>query len=107
MLDQTFDPGAQNERTALAWTRTGLALLVGVVLATRLAAGPLGVVAVVFGVVVAPLAVTVLVLARRRYHRAHNALHGRHALPDGRLAGLVTVVTLALALLEVAYAIVG
>lgn len=105
MIDQTFDDGAQNERTALAWTRTALALLVGVVLATRLAAEPLGVVAVVFGVVVAPIPVAILALARRRYRRSHEALHAERALPDGKLPALVAVVALLLALLEVAYAL--
>lgn len=107
MADRTFDRGAQNERTALAWTRTALAMLVGVVLAARVAAEPLGVAAVVFGVVVAPIAVAVLVLARRRYHRSHEALHMAGALPDGRLPALVAVVTLLLALLEIAYAVAG
>lgn len=106
MLDQTFDPGAQNERTAMAWTRTTLALLVGVVLAARLAAEPLGIVAVVFGVVVASLALAMLVLARRRYRRAHDALHAEDALPDGKLPAMVTVIAVLLALLEITYTVI-
>lgn len=102
---RTFDDGAQNERTALAWTRTSLSLLVGVVLAARLTAGTLGVAAVVFGIVVVPLALAMLVWAGRRYRLAHDALHAAEALPDGRLPALVTLVTLLLALLEIAYAV--
>ncbi|SDT64029.1 DUF202 domain-containing protein [Jiangella sp. DSM 45060] len=105
MAERTYDHGAQNERTALAWTRTALALLVGVVLATRLAAEPLGPAAVVFGLVVAPVAVAVLLLARRRYRRSHEALHADRALPDGKLPALVALVTLLLAVLEIAYAL--
>ncbi|MBB5786585.1 YidH family protein [Jiangella mangrovi] len=105
MTEETYDRGAQNERTALAWIRTSLALLVGVVLASRLAAEPLGPAAVVFGLVVAPVALLVLVLARRRYRRSHEALHADRALPDGKLPGLVALVTLLLGVLEIAYAI--
>lgn len=104
-MEQTFDSGAQNERTSLAWTRTALALLVGVVLATRLAAEPMGAVAVAFGAVVAPVAGVILVMARRRYKRAHVALHHEASLPDGRLPAMVAVVTALLAVLEVAYAL--
>lgn len=107
VLERTYDPGAQNERTSLAWTRTALALFVGVVLAARLAADPLGVFALGFGVLVAPLAIIVLLLARRRYRHAHDALHREDALPDGRLPALVAVVTMLLAALELAYALIG
>ncbi|TDC48651.1 DUF202 domain-containing protein [Jiangella ureilytica] len=105
MSGSTYDRGAQNERTALAWTRTALALLVGIVLASRLAAESLGPAAVVFGLVVAPAALLVLLLARRRYRRSHEALQTARALPDGKLPGLVALVTLLLAVLEIAYAL--
>lgn len=105
MEARTHDHGAQNERTALAWTRTALALLVGVVLATRLAAEPLGPAAVVFGLLVAPVALLILVLARRRYRLSHEALHAERVLPDGKLPALVALVALLLAVLEIAYAL--
>jgi putative membrane protein len=60
---------------------------------------------VVFGLVVAPGALLVLLLARRRYRRSHEALQAARALPDGKLPGLVALVTLLLAALEIAYAI--
>ncbi|WP_129666949.1 DUF202 domain-containing protein [Phytoactinopolyspora endophytica] len=105
--ERTFDPGAQNERTALAWTRTGLALLLAVVLASRLTAEPLGLAALAFGLVVAPIAVAILVLARRRYGAAHRSLHVAQPLPDGRLPALATTVTVLLALLEIVFAVAG
>lgn len=102
-----IDPGAQNERTSLAWTRTALALLVGVILVSRITVEDLGITAVVFGIAVAPLAILVVLLAGRRYRAAHSALQTRRALPDGRLPALVTAVVLLLAILEMAYAIVA
>ncbi|NED99335.1 DUF202 domain-containing protein [Phytoactinopolyspora halotolerans] len=103
--ERTFDPGAQNERTALAWTRTGLALLLAVVLASRLTAGPLGLAALAFGLLTAPFAAAILVLARRRYQLAHRSLRRAGHLPDGRLPALAAAVTLLLALLEIAFTV--
>jgi uncharacterized membrane protein YidH (DUF202 family) len=61
------DIGAQPERTALAWRRTALALVVGSVVAARLTAPVLGVLAVAMGVVGAGLAAAVWGSAGRRY----------------------------------------
>ena len=79
-----FDPGLQNERTALAWTRTGLALLVAVLLASRITVGELGVVTVIFTIFTLPLAVNVLVSAGRRYRISRRALESATLLPDAR-----------------------
>lgn len=105
MIERTHDPGAQNERTSLAWTRTGLALLVASLLAGRFAAARLGPVAVVAGAIAAGTVVAVLYLARRRYRVGHTALHAGAALPDGRLPALVTMVVILLAVLELGYAV--
>ncbi|HEU0041223.1 MAG TPA: DUF202 domain-containing protein [Jiangellaceae bacterium] len=103
--EHPYDVGAQNERTSLAWTRTGLALLVGVVLAVRLTADRLGNVAALFASAMVPAAVGVLVMATRRYRAAHAALHAGRALPSGRLPALVAAVTCLLGLLEITYAL--
>ncbi|HEY9411246.1 MAG TPA: DUF202 domain-containing protein [Jiangellaceae bacterium] len=105
MIQRTHDAGAQNERTSLAWTRTGLALLVASLLAGRFAAARLGPVAVVAGAIAAGTVVAVLYLARRRYRVGHAALHGGAPLPDGRLPALVTIVVTLLAVLELGYAV--
>jgi putative membrane protein len=103
--EHPYDVGAQNERTSLAWTRTGLALLVGVVLAVRLTADRLGIAVALFASVMLPVAVGVLVMAARRYRAAHSALHAGRALPSGRLPGLVAAMTCLLGVLEIAYAL--
>jgi putative membrane protein len=105
VTDRTFDPGAQNERTSLAWTRTGLAVLVAAVLATRLTVGHLGGLALVAGALAVPAGLAVLVLAVRRYQAAHRALHDGSPLPDGRLPALVSAAVLLVGALEVAYAL--
>src|SRR5690606_15397845 len=92
-----FDPGAPIERTSLAWTRTALALLVGVAIVARITVAQLGLIAVVVAVVVAPIAALALVLGRRRYEAANKVLASNdphRTLPDGRLPGLVTAVVL-------------
>ena len=83
-MDQ-WDAGVQNERTALAWQRTALALFGAILLAARLGFRQWPV-ATAF--VLAPalaLAVAMLRLSGRRYRRAHAALNGAGRTPGGRL----------------------
>jgi len=63
----TPDRGAQPERTALAWRRTALSVAGSSVVAARLSAPSLGVVAVAVGVLGAALAAAVWWTADRRY----------------------------------------
>ncbi|MGH8775483.1 MAG: DUF202 domain-containing protein [Jiangellaceae bacterium] len=94
--------GLSGERTALAWVRTALALLAAVLLAGRLAADRLGVVAAAFVLLAVPMAAVVLAGARRRYRAAHAApapTSGR----DGRLPASVAVLVVVLALAELGY----
>jgi putative membrane protein len=103
-MDSPHDPGLQNERTSLAWSRTALALVVAVLLAVRITLGELGLLAVVFTIFTLPLAVGVLVSAARRYRTARHSLHARETfLPDARLPAAVTVLVLSLAVIELAY----
>ncbi|RJK98124.1 DUF202 domain-containing protein [Vallicoccus soli] len=95
--------GAQPERTALAWTRTALALDVAVVVALRLTLPVLGAWSLVLLLVGLPAAVWVLVAARRRYAAARLAMRGRVVLADGRLPAAVAALTVLLGLVEVAY----
>lgn len=105
--ENLYDVGAQNERTSLAWTRTGLSMLLGVVLAVRLTADGLGMVAALFAVAAVPAVVGLLVLASSRYRTAHLALHAGTPLPSGRLPALAAAVVCLLGLLEIAYALAG
>ena len=94
-----FDPGLQPERTALAWRRTALALVVAAVVGIRVLPSLLGVWAIVPAGAGLILAVVVLVASHRRYREQHGRLTAadsdRIALPDGRLPALVAATTLA------------
>ena len=95
------DP-AQQERTALAWRRTGLALLVGSLTVGRITIDSLGPVVVVPTVLGAALATWVLAVAlrERRLARAHPGEPTFSVLADGRLPALVALLVGALALAE-------
>lgn len=82
-----FDRGLQPERSALAWHRTALALIVGPLVVARLLAVELGGWAVVFAVVGLGLGLLVLAVAARRYRQVHEVLTGRPA-PRRTLLGL-------------------
>ncbi|MGH8824688.1 MAG: DUF202 domain-containing protein [Jiangellaceae bacterium] len=97
------DSGRPHERTALAWTRTALALLGAALLATRVVVDRLGLLTVAVAVVTLPLAVVVLVGAGRRYRSAHVALRTPGRLPDGRLPAGVSVLVVVLAVTELGY----
>lgn len=68
VIPATGDPGLQPERTALAWTRTALAIAVNAVLSTRagLVAGTPWLVAVGVLLLAASAAVVVIGTVRRR-----------------------------------------
>ncbi len=68
MTPRLWDPGVQNERTALAWARTALGLAACALLATRLARthDPRATLAV--ALLGTAAAGAVLCTARRRYH---------------------------------------
>ncbi|RIK13558.1 MAG: DUF202 domain-containing protein [Acidobacteria bacterium] len=103
------DTGLQQERTALAWRRTGLALAVGALLLTRLTLDTLGTAVVVpaaIGLVLAGWVISVT-LRGRRYAAAHpDEPSFDRILWDGRVPAVVTLVTASLAVGELLNAVV-
>jgi uncharacterized membrane protein YidH (DUF202 family) len=90
------DRGVPAERTAFAWLRTGLSLLVAALVLARLAAvleTTLGLVASIAG---ALLAAVVLLLARPRYERTARAMERGRSLPDGTLPAAMSALTVLL-----------
>ncbi|WP_432496906.1 DUF202 domain-containing protein [Kineococcus auxinigenes] len=90
-----FDPGLQPERTALAWRRTALALVVVSLGAARLLPGQLGPGAVVLGVAGAATGVVVHVLAGRRTRRTGARLLARGDLDHPAASAHLLAVTAA------------
>jgi uncharacterized membrane protein YidH (DUF202 family) len=93
------DPGMQQERTTLAWRRTGLSLLIGSLTIGRLTLDTLGLVMVVATVVTAALAVWVILTAlrSRRMAREHPGEPIFSVLHDGRLPVATTLIVAVLA----------
>ena len=90
VTESVFDRGLQLERTALAWQRTTLTLAVGSLVAGRVLLPVLGLSSWVIGATGLAVSVTLFVLARRRYSRAHHHLtqvDGQSLPGDGWLIG--------------------
>ena len=103
------DRTAPQERTALAWRRTGLALLVGALTIGRLTLDSLGPVVVLPTALAAALAGWVLLvsLRSRRLARPHPEQPAFSVLADGRLPAVVAALVGGLALAELAAAVVA
>ncbi len=93
-----WDPGAQPERTRLAWQRTALSGLAASLVVGKLIARH----STVLGIVLAALAIAItaamLVLSRIRYHRSNAALFARGRLPDARVYAATTALIVLTAL---------
>ncbi len=106
--DAVFDPGAQIERTLLAWQRTALALVIGSAVAIRVLAVVIGPPALVIGVAGLVLAAVAYGTAWRRYRLVHRALAGGARLPDaGVVIAIVGGTTLVLGLAALAVVLVA
>ena len=88
-----WDRGLQNERTAFAWTRSGLSLLAAALVLARLSAVLRTTPGLVLSAVCVLLAAGVVAASRSRYERAAVALEERRALPDGQLPAAISVLT--------------
>lgn len=99
---KVFDPGLQHERTALAWERTAIAVMVAGVLLARYAAQTVHFVIAFVGVAQVAFGAGLLVWTGRHYDDLHGPLRAG-ASPvhptAARLIGLATVVFSGFALL--------
>lgn len=100
------DPGASNERTALAWQRTGLALVTGSAILTRLTFDRLGLLAFASLVIAMPIGLWLFIESRGRY--SHDAggiqrLRGR----GGRAGATLTLATTILGFAELTALLLG
>lgn len=108
--DPPVDPGLQQERTALAWRRTGLALVVGVLTVGRLSMEALGAIVVLPAVLALTAALWVVAasLRRGRFAATSGVEAGfRDVLRDGRLPAAMALVVLVLCAVELVTALSG
>lgn len=91
-----FDRGLQQERTALAWDRTAVALMVAGVLFIRGGAAPYGDLRHLPGFAAVAAGVWVLWHAYRDYNRRHELLRREESITQPGLVRLVALVTLVL-----------
>lgn len=101
MSARLADPGLSNERTALAWQRTALSLVVAAAILARLNLGSSGPAAAIVPVLAIALGLWVFGESAGRYLRAHR--RPSHAPPrSGRAPTATAVATLLLCATEVA-----
>lgn len=102
------DPGMQQERTTLAWRRTGLALVVGSLTIGRLTLDSLGPLVVVPTVLTTAMALYVVAdsLRQRRLALEHPEDPRFSVMRDARLVAVTALVIGILAVGEVAAALV-
>ncbi|GAA0516403.1 hypothetical protein GCM10011581_46310 [Saccharopolyspora subtropica] len=102
-----WDPGLQLERTTLAWLRTTLAFVVGMIVLLRLLGHANAVAAVVCGVLTLPLAaVVVFWLVWRRHVLGDRCLRARQPLPGGALPAAVAALSVLVACSGLVYVMV-
>ncbi|MGP4020420.1 DUF202 domain-containing protein [Saccharopolyspora sp. 5N708] len=88
-----WDPGLQIERTTLAWLRTTLAFVVGMLVLLRLIGHVSTVAAAICAVLTLPLGITVSWLVWRRHLHSERKLRTRQPLPGGALPAAVAALS--------------
>ncbi len=101
----SFASGLQPERTALAWRRTTLSLLLGSVVSFRLLSPAIGAWSALVGCIGLLVTGIVWVLAGRRQRRAVAAVDGSAELPGGGLLFFLCVSTALAAAVGVIYVV--
>jgi len=80
---EVWDPGVQNERTSLAWTRSILSCFGCALLLARLAADTSWIVGAVIALAALALALAAVRVSARRYRQAASARAARQPQPAG------------------------
>jgi uncharacterized membrane protein YidH (DUF202 family) len=99
--EKVFDPGLQHERTALAWERTAIGVMIAGVLLARYAAQTVHVTIALVGVAQVVVGAVLLVWSGRHYDDLHGPLRAGVSPVHptaARVVGLATVTFSAFAL---------
>lgn len=92
--DQVFDPGLQQERTALAWERTAIASMVAGVLLARYSAQELHVAVAAVGILQVVIGAMLLIWTGAHYDELHGPLRAGDSPVHpvaARIVGIATV----------------
>jgi uncharacterized membrane protein YidH (DUF202 family) len=88
-----WDPGLQIERTTLAWLRTALAFVAGMLVLLRLIGHENTVVAAICAALTLPLGITISWLVWRRHLHSERMLFAETSLPGGLLPAAVSALS--------------
>ncbi|MER6990670.1 DUF202 domain-containing protein [Saccharopolyspora hirsuta] len=88
--DGPWDPGLQIERTTLAWLRTTLAFVVGLLVLLRLIGHESALAALICALLTLPLGLAISWLVWRRHLHSERRLRERAPLPGAALPAAVT-----------------
>lgn len=102
-----WDHGLQNERTALAWLRSGVALVGVALVVARLTATHIPLLGLVLAVIAVLLGMAAACTVSLRYGSVSRSLWAGSRLPDGRLPALVVVLVLVTAAWALGLVVVG
>ncbi len=102
-----WDPGLQNERTALAWLRSGVALVGVALVVARLTATHIPLLGLLLAMIAVVLGMAAGCTVSLRYGSISRSLWAGSWLPDGRLPALVVVLVLLTAAWALGIVIVG
>ncbi|GAA2790175.1 DUF202 domain-containing protein [Saccharopolyspora taberi] len=89
-----WDPGLQVERTTLAWLRTTLAFVVGLIVLIRLILHHSVLAGIACAVLTLPLAVVIAWFTWRRHQRTERCLRAEHPLPAAVLPAAVALLAI-------------
>ncbi len=95
--EEPWDPGLQPERTALAWRRSVLGILIGSVAVIRILPPVVGVWSLSIGIVGILASTALWVAGAARLRRIDRALRAERSLPGGLLLAMLAATVMAAA----------